>query len=1170
MRLSKIKLAGFKSFVDPITVPFPSQLIGIVGPNGCGKSNIIDAVRWVMGEGSAKTLRGESMADVIFNGSSGRKPVGTASVELVFDNSDGGIGGQYASYSEISIKRVVSRDGTSNYYLNNLRCRRKDITDIFLGTGLGPRSYSIIEQGMISRLIEARPEDLRVFLEEAAGISKYKERRRETENRIGHSRENLERVLDLRGELEKQLAHLNRQARAAERYKELKVDERRVRAELLALRWRALDAGLAERRKAISERETALEAAIADQRKAEATIEHAREGHTEANDAFNAVQGRFYAVGAEIARAEQGIQHAKEMRQKQQQDLAQADHGWREVEGHIARDRAQIEELGRALAELTPGLDRLQTAEQGSSAALADAEAAMAEWQQRWEAFTQQAGEPARNAEVERTRLDHLEREHRQQAERLEKIAAELAQLAPENVARELEELQAKAADALAQSQQLQEQLEQDAKALQALRGEEQERVQALDANRTEEQQVGGRLASLEALQQAALGQDDDRVVGWLRNQGLEQNARLGTTLRVEAGWERAVETALGEWLEAVCVDGIDAVTGVLSSLENGGVTLFEGSDSKAQGKTPGGLTLLSSKVTGNKPLDGLLAGIFAAPDLAAALAARTRLGTGESVITPDGIWIGAGWLRVVRDADAHAGVVARGEEIRVLKESRVELAARSEALAAELGELRQRVRDAELNREQVQSDANRAHRMHAELVADLSARRQRTEQIEARRQQLASDADAGKVDSADRDGEIRSARQRLEDAVSRMAGFERDRVTLERDREEIRDGLEGARQQARADRDAAHQLALQAEARRSSRDSLTGNLSRMESQLTQLDSRRAELRNALAAGEAPLAERQVELEKMLQDRSAVERELTDARRRLEQLDTELRELEQQRSGHEARVAEVRDGVQQLKMDAQEDKVRAQALAEQLGETGHTLEELFKQLPEDADEAAWAQQLQQVENRINRLGPINLAAIDEFAELSIRKEKLDAQYKDLTDALETLENAIRKIDRETRTRFKETFDRVNTGLQAAFPKLFGGGHAYLELTGDDLLDTGVTVMARPPGKRNSTIHLLSGGEKALTAVALIFSIFELNPSPFCMLDEVDAPLDDANVGRFCELVSEMWRRVQFIMITHNKLTMELAQQLTGVTMQEPGVSRLVAVDIDEAVQMAAM
>ncbi|MEX0899898.1 MAG: chromosome segregation protein SMC [Gammaproteobacteria bacterium] len=1171
MQLSKIKLSGFKSFVDPITVPFPGQLIGIVGPNGCGKSNIIDAVRWVMGEGSAKNLRGESMADVIFNGSVGRKPVGHASVELVFDNSDGGIGGEYAGYAEIAIKRVVSRDGTSNYFLNNTRCRRKDITDIFLGTGLGPRSYSIIEQGMISRLIEARPEDLRVFLEEAAGISKYKERRRETENRMGHTRENLERVLDLRGELEKQLGHLNRQARAAERYKELKIDERKVRAELLALKWRALDKALAERQRAIRERETALEAAVAEQRKAEATIEHSREEHTEANDAFNAVQARFYAVGADIARVEQAMQHAKEMRQKQQQDLAQAEHGWSEVEGHIVRDRAQIEELARTLAEMTPGLERLQSAEHASGEALAQAEAAMADWQQRWEAFTREAGEPARAAEVERTRLDHLEREQRQQTERLDKVEAELAQVAPENVARELSDLEGRAADLASKSEQIQQQLQHEAELLRDLRGTEQDRVTALDANRRDEQQVAGRLASLEALQQAALGQDDDRVVGWLKGQRLADNPRLGATLRVEAGWERAVETVLGAWLEAVCVDGIDPVAGALSSLDGASLALFEGWGQSRSTLTPvDDAVPLSTKVESAQSISGLLAGVYAAPDLTSALAQRKRLRAGESVVTPDGVWLGEGWLRVIRDTDGHAGVLARGEEIRALKEQAGRVAERSEKLAAELVTHREQVRDAELAREQLQSDANRTHRQHAELVADLNARKERSAQIEQRREQLAGELAELERTNGERDNEIRSARQRLEEAVSRMAGFERQRESLDADRERFRATLETARQQARADHEAVHQLALQAEAKRSSRASLEQNLARMESQLAQLAERRDALTQALSGGDGPLAEQKAELERMLQARSGVERELADARRKLEDIDTQLRDLEQQRAVHEQRVAEVRESVQQLKLDAQEEKVRAQGLTEQLAETGHTLESLFQQLPDDADSAAWEQQLEQIENRINRLGPINLAAIDEFKELSERKEKLDAQYTDLTDALTTLENAIRKIDRETRTRFKETFDKVNTGLQATFPKLFGGGHAYLELTGDDLLNTGVTVMARPPGKRNSTIHLLSGGEKALTAVALVFSIFELNPSPFCMLDEVDAPLDDANVGRFCELVREMSRRVQFILITHNKVTMELAQQLTGVTMQEPGVSRLVAVDIDEAVQMAAM
>ncbi len=1165
MQLSKIKLSGFKSFVDPITVPFPSQLIGIVGPNGCGKSNIIDAVRWVMGESSAKTLRGDSMADVIFNGSSGRKPVGFASVELVFDNSDGAIGGQYSGYAEISIKRVVSRDGTSNYYLNNLRCRRKDITDIFLGTGLGPRSYSIIEQGMISRLIEAKPDELRVFLEEAAGISKYKERRRETENRIRHTRENLERLEDLRGELAKQLDHLNRQARAAERYKELKAEERKVRAELLALRWRALDRALADRRAAIREKENALEAAIAAQRKDEAAIEHKRDEHATANDAFNEVQGRFYAVGSDIARVEQTIQHARDMRQKQRQDLEQADQAFVEMEEHITRDRSAIEEISRELASIEPELERLRTIEGEAATESAAAEAAMQEWQQRWEAFTQEAGEPARQAEVERTRLDHLEREQKQAAERLDKVRAELAAVEPGNLAREREKLQRRVDEAASKVEALQAELESNAASLDELRTEERGLVDRLDATRREEQQALGRLASLEALQQAALGADDTQVTGWLEGQRLADAPRLGTALRVEAGWERAVEAVLGDWVQAVCVEGLDPVVGALESLTGGSVTLLESVDPPG-----GGRGTLLEKVEGARAAASSLARVRVADDLASALAMRSKLRAGESVVTPDGIWIGSGWLRVVKDADGEAGVIARGETIRGQRENAEALTAECDGLADALGRHRAAIKDAELERDQLQSDANRAHRERAEADAALNAFKERGARLDEQRRVLA--IEIGELESAasDRDAEIRAARKRLEGAVSRMAGSERDRATLEGERQRLREAVDAARATVKHHHDEVHRLALSVEAKRSSRESLQQNQSRLDSQRTQLRKRRDELQQALSGDDAPTAGRESELERLLHKRSTVERELGEVRQALERIDGELRELERRRTEHESRVSDARDAVQQLKMDAQEQKVRAQALAEQLGETGHTLEALFGQLADDADPAEWEANLGKLEARINRLGPINLAAIDEFADLSERKTKLDAQYDDLMEALSTLENAIRKIDRETRTRFKETFDRVNTGLQSMFPKLFGGGHAYLELTGDDLLDTGVTVMARPPGKRNSTIHLLSGGEKALCAVALVFAIFELNPSPFCMLDEVDAPLDDANVGRFCDLVRDMSRRVQFIMITHNKLTMELAQQLTGVTMQEPGVSRLVSVDIDEAVQMAAM
>lgn len=1166
MRLSKIKLVGFKSFVDPTVIHFPSSLLGIVGPNGCGKSNIIDAVRWVMGEASAKHLRGDSMADVIFNGSTGRKPVGKASVELVFDNSNGGAGGQYANYNEISIKREVSRDGTSSYFLNGTRCRRRDITDIFLGTGLGPRSYAIIEQGMISRVIEAKPEELRVFFEEAAGISKYKERRRETENRIRHTRENLERLTDLQDEIGKQLETLQRQARTAERYKELAAEARRLKAELLALRYRELDRGLSDKDRQIGERENAVQAAIAELRHVEAEIEKCRARHAEAQEGFNEVQARFYGVGADIARLEQAIQHGRELRHRQEKELEQVEHQFAELDGHIRRDRDQLEELERVLAELEPGLDRARQAEAASAAKLAEAEQAMQAWQGRWDEFTRSASESSQSVEVERTRIDHLDRQLQQALNRLEKLRAERESLSAQNLEREIEELETQAREAAEERDRLQGELE----AVQGEIARRRERDKALTADlhhrRSELENGRGRLASLEALQQSALGKSAGAVNEWLAARGLDSLPRLAEKLEVEPGWERAVETVLGFHLEAVCVQELDEAAADVESLQSGALALFDGRDGAAASAGAG----LAARVRSELPVASLLAGVRTADSLEAALAARGRLGPGESLITPEGVWLGAGWLRVNRAEDEHAGVLAREQEIRELKARLQALEAEVAALGEEQEAVRRELKELEDRREELQAGTNRAHRRQADSNAQLNARRSRLEQHRQRVETLEREIRELEEQVGQCETDSRAARARLEQAMGNLGEHETRRDSLNAERETLRRALDAARDQARQDRKAAHELAVKVEGRRTQRDSLRENLQRMDAQRDQSAARRDELRSHLAQGDAPLAEQRAELQDKLALREGVERELTDARRRLEALDAELRELEQQRTERERRVEAARAELEKLRLGSQEMRVRRQTLREQLEEMEYDPAALLAELSEEAAVNEWQERLQQVEQRIQRLGNINMAAIDQYQEQLERKEYLDKQHADLLEALETLENAIRKIDRETRTRFKETFDKVNTGLQANFPRLFGGGHAYLELTSDDLLDAGVTVMARPPGKRNSTIHLLSGGEKALTAVALVFSIFELNPAPFCMLDEVDAPLDDANVGRFCDLVKEMSERVQFIFITHNKVTMELSEQLIGVTMNEPGVSRLVTVDVDEAVQMAAM
>jgi chromosome segregation protein len=1167
MRLSKIKLAGFKSFVDPTTIRFPSNLIGVVGPNGCGKSNVIDAVRWVMGESSAKHLRGDSMADVIFNGSSARKPVGTASIELVFDNSDGEAGGQYASFAEISARRVLSRDGTSNYFLNGARCRRKDITGLFLGTGLGPRSYAIIEQGMISRLIEAKPEELRMYLEEAAGISKYKERRRETETRIRHTRENLDRLNDLRDEVEKQIRHLQRQARTAERYREMKAEERRLEAELLVLRLAGLESEEATQKTVLGERETGLQAAVAELRRVEAELEGARERHREDSEALNSIQGDYYRIGAEIARLEQAIQHARELRQRQGQELEQAEQGILDIRQHIERDADLLADLNRVLGTLGPELDAAREAEATSAEALRISEQAMQDWQAGWERFNREASDARETVEVERARIEQLDAQISRLAERRQRLEEEQTRLAAEAGDEDLGalELELGRARELEQTTQARDVAVRDE--INSLRGDDQRLVAQLDEARSALQTLRGTLASLEALQEAALGRRGSKVAEWLSGQGLAERPRLAERLSVEPGWERAVETVLGNYLEAVCVEGLDDVAMALDSLTHGAASFVE--NVAAAAAMPPDDAMLAHRVDGVQGAEALLSGVYAVGDLGAALAKRSALGAGESVITRDGIWLGPNWLRVNRAEDPHSGVLAREQEIRELRASIGGAAYEVEELSARHEEIRARLAMLEGSREEVRQQAAEAHRTAAGLQASLQTVRSRMEQTASRLEALQREGAELESHLAEANAATMQSRGRLQEGIELMGSFEGRRQVLEGERERLLVELEESRDKARSARATAQDIAIRVEARRSSLDSAGLSMQRFQEQMSRFSARKGELERQLESGVEPLAERQQALETLLAQRIEVEEHLAAARRRVQSLEAGLRELQEQRAARSQAVEEVREELEGLRLVAREVSVRLQTAIEQFAATSFELETLRAELPEEADVSAWEERLAQLSGRIERLGPINLASIDELKEQSERKGYLDAQLADLNDALNTLENAIRRIDRETRTRFKETFDRVNAGMQEIFPKLFGGGHAYLQLESEDLLESGVAVMARPPGKRISTIHLMSGGEKALTAVALVFAIFQLNPAPFCMLDEVDAPLDDANVGRFCDIVKTMAEKVQFIIITHNKTTMEMVNQLTGVTMHEPGVSRLVAVDIDEAVRMVA-
>lgn len=1159
MRLKSIKLAGFKSFVDPTTVSFPSNMAAVVGPNGCGKSNIIDAVRWVMGESSAKNLRGESMTDVIFNGSNTRKPVTQASIELIFDNSDGTLTGEYAAFAEISIRRRVTRDSQNTYFLNGVKCRRRDITDIFLGTGLGPRSYSIIEQGMISKLIEAKPEDLRNFIEEAAGISKYKERRRETENRIRRTHENLARLTDLREELERQLERLHRQAQSAEKYQEYKAEERQLKAQLSALRWQALNDQVGQREQVIGDQEVAFEALVAEQRNADASIERLRDGHHELSERFNQVQGRFYSVGGDIARVEQSIQHGQQRLCQLQDDLREAEQARLETESHLGHDRTLLATLGEELAMLEPEQELSSAAAEESSAQLEEAEAAMQVWQEQWERFNQHSAEPRRAAEVQQSRIQQLEQSLERLAERQRRLDDERALLAtdPEDVAilelgEQLAASELNLETLAADGETLNERLEQ-------LRETLQQATQTQQQLQGDLQRLNGRIASLEALQQAAM--DPGKGVGeWLQEQGLEQSPRLAEGLRVEPGWELAVETVLGADLHAVLLDDFAAIA--LEDFEQGDLRLVIPANSGA--RRPGSLLdLVESAVD----LSHWLGNVRPVDSLEQALAARSGLHEGESLVSRDGYWVGRHFLRVRRASEAESGVLARGQELERLNAERDEREASVASVEERIAQLRGDQSRLEEEREQQRRRQQEEARSHSDLKAQLSAGQVRLEQLALRRRRLDEELIEQHEQREIEAEQLGEARLQLQDALDAMAQDTEQRETLLADRDGIREQLDRIRQEARQQKDHAHQLALRVGSLKAQHESTRQALDRLEQQFERAIERREQLTLNLEEGEAPLEELRMKLEELLERRMGVEEELKHARLALEDADRELRDAEKRRTQAEQQAQLLRGQLEQQRLDWQGLSVRRKALQDQLHEDGYDLHGVLATLPAEATEAGWEAELERLAQRIQRLGPINLAAIDEYQQQSERKRYLDAQNDDLVEALDTLENVIRKIDRETRNRFKETFDQINSGLQALFPKVFGGGNAYLELTGEDLLDTGVAIMARPPGKKNSTIHLLSGGEKALTALALVFAIFQLNPAPFCMLDEVDAPLDDANVGRYARLVKEMSEKVQFIYITHNKIAMEMADQLMGVTMHEPGCSRLVTVDVEQAVAL---
>jgi chromosome segregation protein len=1170
VRLTQIKLSGFKSFVDPTTIGTPGQLVGIVGPNGCGKSNVIDAVRWVLGESKASALRGESMQDVIFNGAGERKPVGRASVELFFDNSQGRIGGQWGQYAELSIKRVLTRDGDSSYYINNIPVRRRDIHDLFLGTGLGPRAYAIIEQGMISRVIEAKPEELRIFLEEAAGVSKYKERRKETESRIADTRKNLARVEDIRQELGAQLEKLETQAKVATEYRELEVRQKQAHHML----WFSKQQDLARARERhaadIATQTVAFEGLQAEVTASEAKLEALRAGHYAAGDALHERQGEFYATNAEVTRLEQQLAFARESESRLAQQLAQLTEQLAALgaqESALAADRAAAEvvlENALTAREAAAGEERV------AGGALPALEEAVQETARSVAEMQQQIALIEQAIRVAETKRDNGQRVLTQFAERRLRLSGELAELAPlaTEQLREIDE------------QLAQEKIELAGKeaALGALR----ERVQALQEGQRgasdASQEAARRQSELEARAQALaalqakIGQGKDNA-GWLEARSLARAHRLWQGLDIEPGWEDALEAVLRERLNAVELDRLDAAAAWLAAgaTPPGRLAVYAVGDVGAPEPAGAPADSLLLKVRGARPdmarlLADWLRGVRCRDDATQALAERGQLDVGEAFVTPQGHLVGAHAIGFFAPDNELHGVLARQRELSELELGIAAAAAAAtaarEALAAVAAELdaaqqsyhaeslafgsqQRRCHDLELELLQLQQTAEAAERRRTQITQELSdlAAQEAQEQEQARA--IAA--------------ELADAQSRLHDEIARSESARRARddadVGLARGRERVRVAERAAQEAAFAERSSRDRLA-ELDRRR---EALAAQTAQQQGLLTQLGSERE------AIDWTPVEQA---LQRQLAARGVAEQALAAARDALEGLGSELRSAEEARLAAEQRLLPAREKIEETRLKEQAAALQEQQFVDQLAEAQADLAALPGELKAFGNKSALPGEIERLAGALADLGAVNLAALDELGIAQERKAYLDAQSTDLTEALTTLESAIRQIDKESRQLLQQTFDMVNANFSRLFPVLFGGGQAKLVLTGDEILDSGVQVVAQPPGKRNTSIHLLSGGEKALTAISLVFALFEINPAPFCLLDEVDAPLDDPNTDRFCRMVQDMSAGTQFLFISHNKITMEMASQLVGITMPEPGISRVVAVDIAEALQIA--
>ncbi|MBI5257504.1 MAG: chromosome segregation protein SMC [Burkholderiales bacterium] len=1169
MRLNSIKLSGFKSFAEPTTFQLPGQRVGVVGPNGCGKSNIMDAVRWVLGESKASELRGESMQDVIFNGSGNRKPASRASVELVFSNEDARAGGQWNQFAEIAVKRVLTRDGTSSYFINNQPVRRRDVQDVFLGTGLGPRAYAIIGQGTISRIIESRPEELRMFLEEAAGVSKYKERRRETENRLKDTRENLTRVEDILRELNANLDKLEQQAAVASQYRALQEEGTRKLHYLWFLKQRDA-AGEEERvKRAVLEATNALEARLAELRHVEAELETVRQAHYAASDKLHTAQGSLAEAALEVSRLEERIRYVVEGRQRVQQRLAELQAQTAQWDERRAQAEGEQETIAEQIAAAEEQAELLAAQAEEEAMRLPDTEDAVRSAQGRANEQRSKVNEVQQQIQVLAADSRNIDEQSRQLRARRERLATEAKTLAAPDLQR-LNELrtQTAAADeakdlAEARLHELQEQ---------APTLDEQRRAQqdAVNAEAGKQADIGARLAALRALQEKV--QTEGKLKPWLATHGLDSLQGLWTRVHIDNGWETALESALRERLNALEVGRVETVRAFAADPPPAKLAFYTPPQA-AISNTHQTLSRLSDLLRlGDAGLKALLndwlEGVYTAASIDEALANRGKLTHGEIIMTREGHAVSQYSVSFYAPDSEQAGMLARAQEIENLeRQLRAQSLIAEEAksalvrLEAAYTDVAQRLVGA---RREAGETQTRAHQLHVELLR-LG---QQAEATSLRRGQL--DEELAEIDAQLEGLEERRAtgEARFEELDMQLANTQERHAELEEAVIAAERRLSDAREQLRALERQAQESQFQARALAARRGELQRAIETAQQQ--SVSNAQAGEQLELELGSLNDAAAQAGLQTALALKLEREQALAAQRSEYDDLAAKLRQADEQRLSFERSLDPLREKITKLQLEAQAAQLGGAQYLEQLTAAQVDLDVLAADV-EANNVKLWG--LQGEIDRINReiaaLGAVNLAALDELTAARERKGFLDAQNADLNEAINTLEDAIHKIDLETRDLLAKTFNQVNEQFGRMFPSLFGGGTAKLVMTGDEILDAGVQVMAQPPGKKNSTIHLLSGGEKALTAIALVFAIFLLNPAPFCLLDEVDAPLDDANTERYSKLVAEMSHKgTQFLFISHNKIAMEMAEQLIGVTMQEQGVSRIVAVDMEAAISMA--